>query len=388
MRTSTIFKLTHDSINFEAVKQKRAIVSVTNDLYTDQRVHKVCTFLKNKGFDVLLVGRKLKNSQPITREYQTHRIPLIFTKGALFYSFYNLRLFLYLSFKKADVLVSNDLDTLLANYLASKTKRNCKLVYDTHEYFTEVPELTSRPRVKRIWESIEAWIFPKLSYIYTVNESIANKYRKKYSVNIKVVRNISLRWKPHNLKTKEALGLPTDKKIIILQGAGINIDRGAEEAVSAMHFIDNAVLLFVGSGDIIEELKKQVQQQNLKEKVQFIGRVPYSEMMNYTYYAHVGLTLDKATNLNYKFSLPNKVFDYIHTTTPIVASNMIEVANIVNTYKVGKVIQNHDPKHIAAKINAILCDDSEAKRLQENCRNTAKILNWESECKTLESIYT
>ena len=369
------------------MKKKKAIVSVTNDLFTDQRVHKVCTFLKNNNFEVTLVGRKLKNSQAIHRDYATFRFSLPFTKGALFYAFYNIRLFFYLIFKRADVLVSNDLDTLLANYLASKLKINCQIVYDTHEYFTEVPELVNRPKVKRIWEKIEGYIFPKLTHIYTVNQSIADKYHAKYGVAIKVVRNISPLWKPETIKSKAALNLPLDKRIIILQGAGINIDRGAEEAVSAMNFIDNALLLFVGSGDIIEQLKQQVKSENLTQKVRFIGRVPYQEMMNYTHHAHVGLTLDKDTNLNYKFSLPNKVFDYIHTLTPIVASNRIEVAKIVEGQKVGLIIQNHDPKHVASIINTILNDKETTKRLVENCKKSAETLNWENECKTLESIY-
>ena len=125
---------------------KRIIVSVTNDLATDQRVHKVCTFLMEQGAQVTLVGRKLPNSLPVKREYRTHRMRLLFKKGALFYVFFNIRLYLYLLFHRCDVLVANDLDTLLANAEAKRWKR-IPLVYDSHEYFTEVPELTGRPKV-------------------------------------------------------------------------------------------------------------------------------------------------------------------------------------------------------------------------------------------------
>ena len=172
----------------------KIIVSVTNDLVTDNRVDKVCRFLVNQGFDVILVGRKLKNSLTLSdRPYQTKRMRLMFTKGALFYAEFNLRLFFYLLFKGATHQLSNDLDTLLANYLAAKI-RGRKLIYDTHELYTEVPELMSRPRVKRIWERIEGWIFPKLNKVYTVNDSIADFYSKKYMKNVLVVRNVSPMW--------------------------------------------------------------------------------------------------------------------------------------------------------------------------------------------------
>jgi len=81
----------------------------------------------------------------------------------LFYANYNIRLFFYLLYSKVDILWSNDLDSLPANYLASKVKGK-KLIYDSHEYFTEVPELVSRPDVQKVWESIEEIIFPKLTF--------------------------------------------------------------------------------------------------------------------------------------------------------------------------------------------------------------------------------
>ena len=160
----------------------KAIVSVTNDLLTDNRVDKVCRFLVDQGYSVTLVGRHVKNSLPLLdRPYVTKRFRLIAERGPLFYASYNFRLFIYLLFHRSALLVSNDLDTLLANFLASKFKRNCRLVYDSHEYFTEVPELIHRPKVQRIWEKMEGWIFPKLTSIYTVNGSIAQLYGKKYN---------------------------------------------------------------------------------------------------------------------------------------------------------------------------------------------------------------
>ena len=128
---------------------KKIIISVTNDLIADNRVHKVATSLCKNNYNILLIGRKLKKSSKIKeRNYKCKRIKLIFNKGALFYAEYNFRLFWLLLFTKADILLANDLDTLLANFLCAKIKRK-KLVYDSHEYFTEVPELINRKFTKK-----------------------------------------------------------------------------------------------------------------------------------------------------------------------------------------------------------------------------------------------
>ena len=358
----------------------RIIVSVTNDLYTDQRVHKVCSYLHSNGYDVLLVGRILPNSKHLdSRPYSTHRMRLIFKKGALFYAFYNLRLFLFLLIRRSDILLSNDLDTLLANYLACGLKRKCRVVYDSHELFTEVPELTSRLRVQKIWKKIEQWIFPKLKSVYTVNQSIADIYEKLYNIPVGVVRNVSRKWEPKNIKSKEELSIPEDKKMIILQGSGINIDRGGEEAVEAMKWVDNAVLYIVGGGDVISQLKNTVVKNNLSNKVVFIDRVPYDEMMNYTHHADLGLTLDKDSNPNYQFSLPNKVFDYIHASTPILSSDLIEIRRVIDKYDIGEVLKEYSPRSIADQIISLFEHPEKLDKLKANCVKASKIECWENE---------
>src|SRR5205085_8277268 len=212
--------------------------------------------------------RQMKKSLPLKqRSYHTVRFRLWFEDGPLFYAAYNIRLFFYLLFHKADVLVANDLDTLLPNYLASKLK-GAELFYDSHEYFTGVPELANRNSVRKTWKMIERSIFPKLKHVYTVNDSIASLYEKEYNRKVDVVRNVPVTpAKPVSSKTKAELGLPADKKIILFQGAGINIHRGAEEALETMLYLKNAVLLFIGSGDVIEQLKKMRDVLNLSDRV-------------------------------------------------------------------------------------------------------------------------
>ena len=360
-----------------------------NDLSTDQRVRKSCEVMVEMGAELTLAGRKLPSSLPLKRPYKTKRFKLPFAKGFPFYSIYNLRLFWYLLFTKADVLYSNDLDTLLPNFLISKLKR-IPLVYDTHEYFTGIPEIQERPTVKKVWSSLERMLFPRLKHIITVNESIANLYETDYGKKVAVVRNIPASYRVNEAITRTDLGLPEDKHILILQGSGINVDRGAEEAVQSMQYLENSLLLIIGGGDVYDSLQDLVQVHNLADKVRFYSRMPYEKMMEYTALSDLGLSLDKDTNINYRFSLPNKLFDYMHAGIPILSSGVVEVAKIVSDYNIGLVADSHDPEHLASCAKKILSPDFTNSQLKDRLEKASGKLCWENEraalIKVLEEI--
>lgn len=365
--------------------QKTAIVCVTNDLSTDQRVHKTCMTLQKCGYWVVEYGRLLPDSLSLERSYFTLRKKLFFKKGPQFYAEYNIRLFLHLMTANVDLIFANDLDTLPAAYMAAKL-RNKRLIYDTHEYYTEVPELVSRPRIQAIWRALEDYFFPKLTDILTVNASIAKLYGDKYNKTVHVSRNIPPTFKPERLKTRTELDLPEDKRIIILQGTGINVQRGAEEAVEAMQYIDNAVLLIAGSGDVFPVLKKMVEDLKLQNKVIFKAKMPFTELRQYTMNSDLGMAIDKDTNLNYHFSLPNKLFDYIHSGIPTLSSGLIELKQIIDKYDIGYYIQNHEPKHIANVITEIFADEARYNIVKTNTLQAKQELCWGNEEKVLVSI--
>lgn len=358
--------------------KKIAFVSVINDLVNDHRVNKICYTLLNEGYQVHLIGRKLNNSQAIPDwPFETTRMKLPVNKGPLFYLFFNLTLFFKLLFRKCDLLYANDLDTLLPNYLISKIK-HIPIIYDSHELFCEVPELKTSPLKRKIWLFIEEWIVPKLKNCITVNNSIAVIYSEKYKTHFHVVRNIPDT--PSNFvpKSKTELNLPKDKFILILQGAGINIDRGAEELLEAMQYVSNAYLLIIGGGDVWAKLTDLQKELNLENRVKLISKLSKQDLMHYTFNADLGISIDKPTNLNYLNSLPNKLFDYLHAALPVLASHLPEIEEVILRYKVGLFIDNHQPKHIAEVINQLILS-TELADFKLNAQLASKELNWQTE---------
>jgi len=368
------------------MRQKRVYMTVSSDLVTDNRVHRSCTALSELGFEVHLVGRQKRNSPAMpVRAYHTKRLQLRIEKGALFYAGLNLRLFFMLCWHRQDYLFANDLDTLPAAFLASKIKRK-PLLYDSHELFTEVPELVNRPRIQKFWKTIEKWILPKLKEMITVNESIAKIFNNQYKINTSVVRNVPQKLETLNALSRVELGLKAHQKMLIIQGSGLNVQRGIEEAVVAMTLIDNAILFLVGDGDVIPEVKRLVAQNALQNKVRFVSRLPYPELMRYTAAADLGLALDKPLSLNYQLALPNKVFDYIQAGTPIVASPLIEIQDIIQQYDCGEIVDTVNPASIAKSVMDLINDPTRLAQLKKNCLVAAQQEHWGKDQEILKQV--
>jgi len=356
------------------------VVSVINDLVTDQRVHKVCTSLQAAGYEVLLIGRRFRSSKPLRRDYRIHRMRLLFNKSFLFYLEYNLRLCFYLLFVKADVFLSNDTDTLIANYLASAVRRK-PLVFDAHEMMPDTPEVPSRHFVRSFWKGIEDRIFPKLKYCYTVCESIAEIYNKRYNIRMQVVRNIPFGENADTPLPKEKTITAGGKKIILYQGA-VNRGRGIEWMIDAMPLLEEWIFIVIGDGDVMPAIREQVRRLALEDRVQLLGRVPFEALSAYTSQADIGPSLLENRGLSYYYSLPNRIFDFIRRNIPILATDFPEIRKIIESYQVGTLIDHYEPSYLAAVIREMATEGKQWPGFVEANRE----LTWEHESEVLLKI--
>ena len=365
----------------------KVVFTVTNCICYDQRVLKMAESLRRLNCEITIAGRKLGdccNSGSVP--YKTKRFRMLFNKGFVFYSSINIRLFFYLLFHKFDLIVANDLDTLLPGLIVSKLKR-VTLVYDSHEYFTGLPEIQNRRLVKYIWTTIERIAFPHLKNVITVSEPIALLYEKLYGFRPVVIRNLSKNADHISPFQRSDLGVALNDILLVMQGTGINVDKGAEELIYAISQTEGISLLIIGRGDVISELKKTVVELKITERVQFIPAVTWEILMKYTKTADIGMCLEKDTNLNYRFSLPNKLFDYIAAGIPVIASNLPETRKIVNDNNCGIIIDSVTPGNIVSALNEIKMNPHKLVEYKMNSVIAARSLNWETESKKVEAFY-
>ncbi len=360
--------------------------SVTNDLTGDQRVHRIISTLVNSGLKVELVGRRLPESLPLeVRRYSTRRLRLLFRKGFLFYACFNFRLFLYLvSRRSPQVFVSNDLDTLPANFLASRIRRR-PLVYDSHEYFTEVPELAGRERVRRIWLALEEFLFPHVNAAYSVSEPIARAYSEKYGIKVELIRNFPLR--KQDMSRSEFPFNPEGKKVIIYQGA-VNVGRGLELLIDAVEGMEDVMLLIAGDGDIRVQLEKDTESRGLGKKVVFMGKIPFEKLHSLTCRADAGVSIEEDRGLNYRYAMPNKLFDYIQAGIPVLVSDLPEMKKIVESYNIGLILTDRDPASVRIALQSLLFEETLRSALKTGLSKAAEELCWEKEEERVRRVYS
>ncbi len=378
-----------------AKNKKHIVLAVTNDLVTDQRVDRSCRALAEAGYAVTLVGRRLPESPQLkSRSYRTQRMRLLFRRSALFYAEYNLRLLLKLLLVRADAFYANDTDTLLACCWAARL-RGKRLIFDAHELFPEVPELVDKPRVRKVWQWVERTCLPRVDAAFTVCQSVAEEYHRRYGVEMAVVRNLSDYERSSAQSPADSTASDRPVRTLLYQGA-VNVGRGLRELVDAMELLSDCRLLVAGNGDLLAELKAYTQTLPWSGRITFLGRVEPARLHLLTQTADLGVCLLEDLGLNYRYALPNRVADFAHAGVPLLATDFVEIRRVIATYQTGALIgacpreksgeaYRHYVRQLAETINDTLLywhqlpAAEKAERFGRACRD----LNWQSEKKVL-----
>jgi len=360
------------------------ICTVTNDLDYDQRMQRICTALAQAGYSVLLIGRALPHSLPLEEKpYARRRLKCRFQRGFPFYAEYNLRLFFYLLRAEFDAVCSIDLDTLPAGCLAGLLRRK-KRVFDAHEYFTEVPEVTHRVLVKSVWGAIARIFLRCYRHAYTVGPALAAIFEEKYGLPFAVVRNVPA-------LHADALPLPAGwqpakGRILLYQGA-LNESRGIEQTLRALQQLHGLELWLAGEGDRSDALRRMAVELGVQDKVRFLGRLKPAELRSLTKAAWLGLNVLENNGLSYYYSLSNKFFDYVQAGVPVLTMDFPEYRALNARHEVALLLDRLTPEKMVAAVQFLVNQLETYRRLQRNTQAARLEWNWEREQATLLQVW-
>jgi glycosyltransferase involved in cell wall biosynthesis len=369
---------------------------VLNPARTDERVMREATALVEAGYVVTIVDVEHDHALPHDEMSRGARLKhaLLPARWKRFYSptggpswmafkvlrvLYALWLTLLVS---ADVYHAHDITALPACYLAAVLRRK-RLVFDAHELPLVQPHIVER----RVTHTLAVWLLRMLlcrcDAAITVSPPLVDVMRDLYGgPRAWVIRNVPLYQTPERTdRLREFLGLPVGTRIALYQG-GIQANRTLDILVRAAHYLDpGVVIVLMGNGPLTGALAEMIAEENVGERVKMLPAVPYRELLTWTASADLGLLAVKPDfSLSVKYSLPNKLFEYLMAGLPVLTSEMVAIEETVLNYHAGAVVRDLDPQVVAKAINTLLADKQEWSRMRGKALEASKNdLCWEAE---------
>jgi len=118
-------------------------------------------------------------------------------------------------------------------------------------------------------------------------------------------------------------------------------------------------LLIVGDGEELNKLKKITEKEKLQNRVRFVGHIPHSEVTKFLTKAKVLVLPNIEDNLDSSslFTSPLKLFEYMATGIPIVASDIKSLKEILKHEESAYLVKPGDPVALAQGIRKVLSDE-------------------------------
>ena len=299
-----------------------------------------------------------------------------------------------------DVYHCHDAATLPFGYLLARKSRSL-LIYDSHEYepdrFNPVAlrsmkrRLLARLSVGRLTEPP---LIRRASKVITVNGSIARLLAEHYRLKARptVVRNIpKYRERATEGSLRDMLSLEDGTKILLYLGVSVP-GRGVTRCVDLLEYLPDAVLVLAGriSDEYRSALLRRASETGAEDRLHILGHVPYEQVHTLASQADVGLFLAKPRPISTKskYSLPNKIFEYLMARLPmVVMDDRPEIADLVHTYQIGAAVDPDDTGQLVSTVKGFLYDEELSTRVREACEAAARVLSWEHEEQALLGAY-
>ncbi|WP_166253973.1 glycosyltransferase family 4 protein [Marinobacter salicampi] len=363
---------------------------VLNDFTNDSRVWKISKSLASFGYHPIVVAlhRPGLETKESVAGVCVYRIPLATRSWPKFKPIQIVKYFefackVFWRFRGVNYVHCNDLNALPIGLLIKLFSKKTRVVYDCHEYETEITGLKGVEKNGR--KLLERCLIPFVDSIITVSDSIANEYARLYKIpQPHLVLNCpSHKEQPKNDLFRKNLGIRADQTIFLYQG-GLSKGRGVElllEAFTALE-TDQNVLVCMGYGPLEQLIQHKSQD---SETIFFHSAVMPDVLLNYTSSADYGVSFIEDSCLSYRYCLPNKVFEYLMAGLPVLTSNLYEMKKLVETEGVGIVAEDNTVEGFRKAVIRSLAQDYKA--IQKNVFDARKKYCWEEQEKTLGKIY-
>ncbi len=280
---------------------------------------------------------------------------------------------------RPDIVHCNDLNTLHIGARVARETR-CRLVYDSHELFTETAG--HRWWQRAILRRRERRLIGRADAVITVNPIIADELKRRYSLPATpaVVYNGPL----------SCRGVPAqdNSPMRLLYQGGFLGNRGLETLISVMgEFRGRCELTLQGWGPLEADLRRRVDQSGLGDIVRFLPAAAPEDLVETAAKHDVGVIVHRANSLNNKYSSPNKLFDYMGAGLAVLASDLPFLRSVLEQEECG-LLFDPEVEGLLTRSISELCDDREAvARMKARSAEACVKYSWNEQVRVLVSAY-
>jgi len=172
------------------------------------------------------------------------------------------------------------------------------------------------------------------------------------------------------------LNLPQEKKIIIYTGHFFSWKGTDTLALASAYLGEDTAVYFVGGAPEDAEKFKTFISENRLDKVRLVGFRPHEEIPFWLKAADVLVLPNTAKEDISKFyTSPMKLFEYMASGRPIVASDIPSIAEILNQNN-AVLVEPDNPKELAGGIKKVLADRDLAKRIASRAYEDVQKYTW------------
>lgn len=365
---------------------------VRNSVWYDPRVIKQIDEYVKADFDVYVIGEEDNryNATEIERIPASVRIVKIKDKYKRFQNKINTvlkeisvckSLAKEIAACKPDIIHANDLDALLAAYIATRSWK-CKIVFDTHEVYTDNFGMASAVLKKLFWSFVESWIIKRVDLVVCVSNAAADYFAAKYNIlKPLVVTNCAKRQRLHEHENVKS------SYFEVLNHGQFYEGRGYDIMVEAAAISRNTQIKYVlrGFGRMEPELRSFVDEKGLTN-VTFAPPVKTTELIPAARTSHVGLAITVPINLNFKLSVSNKIFEYVSAGLPVIMSDIPEHRYLNDKYNFGIILKENTAECLRDAVMTMYENEELYREYSANAKRLSEELNWETEFAKLLAI--
>lgn len=375
----------------------RIVMIVLNTFTHDSRVTKEATSLDRAGFDVGVFAlhanglalyeclahcrvrrfRLLSKTWPRRLLVQLLKYAECFTRMVL--AGYRLR---------PVAVHANDLNALPIGWVMAVIS-GAKLLYDSHELWAEGRAIATLPHWLRSWVvAAERLLAARADVVVTTTGCYAQHMSKQLEIPEPIViRNLPPRFSPAPIgppgpaSLRKNLGIPADAPVLLYIG-GVAAMRGLETMMDALCHLPApvcAVALGPGTKEYVDSLAARARSRGVSDRFHVHPALPFPLFLECASEATLGISAIEDCCLSYRYTLPNKIFEYLQAGLPIIASDLPEMRAIVEQYGVGEVVTPGDPTALASSVRRLLAEPRLLDDYRRQARVAAEVLHWENE---------